>query len=163
MKQKIVAPFAESQVKQITMMQMDRNAETLTCSTHTKQRLHVKKEGLYCPLCDYSQNWAYDPFLYYTLFKNLKNKRSPYLVYIKKVARENVPCSKCGKHIYKNEMFLLKQERTASGEKSEKPICFDCWPDIRLSLKEQKEIEEMNLKKIHILPEELKKLIEGEK
>lgn len=163
MKQKIVAPFAESQVKQITTMQMDRNAETITCPTHTKQRLHVKKEGLHCPLCDYKQDWAYDPFLYYTLFKNLKNKRGPFLVYIKKIAKENTPCSKCRKQIYEHELFLLKQERTESGEKSEKPICIDCWPDIQLSLKEQREIEEMHLKKIHILPEELKKLIGGEK
>ncbi len=55
----ILAPFSPKQVKRINAYQHSGAFHELTCPTpHKNRTLVARTQGLYCPSCNYLQDWV---------------------------------------------------------------------------------------------------------
>lgn len=64
MSDKVYAPFDEEQVKSINSFQREGMMHPFTCgsiSEHDGEDILIAfVDGLYCPMCDYTQDWVHD-------------------------------------------------------------------------------------------------------
>jgi hypothetical protein len=79
------APFTDSQIESINSFQKREIFHPLTCG-YCRENLEAGIEGLYCPVCIYTQDWVPDFILLFSdlkdyidteILKNLKTSPSP--------------------------------------------------------------------------------------
>ena len=154
MNQRIVAPFAKSQIKNLIEMQMDKEYITITCPNHKNERLFVTEEGLYCKHCNYTQEWAYDPFLYKKVFKITKKNLVNFLYFLKRKAKKSIQCVSCDKTINIDDTYIIRDEMVNKIRTIE-PICRECWEPMRELMSDRKKERKEKLMRRHVLPKSI--------
>jgi uncharacterized Zn finger protein (UPF0148 family) len=56
----IYAPFTADQVKHINQFQTAGCVHEFTCANSCRAALVAEPGGLFCPVCDYVQNWVHE-------------------------------------------------------------------------------------------------------